>query len=186
MRNRAWTAACGLLAAAALLLGASAVSDGAWTKAAAWFASAAIGAGSVVLRRTFPPFLGLLLTLAAMVNTAGYVFHLWHQRTSFDEAVHGFTFFAGTASAGWFFLRRTPHLQGLYWKAALVGLMVGLAWEGFEWAIGIVGDTRDTVIDLLMDVVGALAAAALLQWTIGSHRPGKNTPANGGLKHAEG
>ena len=39
-------------------------------------------------------------------------------------------------------------------------LAMGLLWEGFEWVIGIIGSPRDTAVDLAMDVLGGLLAAA--------------------------
>nr|WP_294171107.1 hypothetical protein [uncultured Sphingomonas sp.] len=111
------------------------------------------------------------------MNTAGYLQALWHERTPFDETVHGFTAFAGMAAGGWFVLKQRPHLSGLLWKAAATGLMIGVAWEGFEWAIGIMGDLRDTIIDLVMDTAGALAAAALLRRVAGPGNPSEDRQA---------
>lgn len=163
LRNGAWAAACGLLASVALVLGVSAALQNDWARAAAWLACAFVGVAAVVFSRKLPPFFGALLTLTAMVNSAGYVFNLWHERTMFDEVVHGFAFFAGVSSVGWFVLQQRPGMTGLFWKAALAALGAGLAWEAFEWMIGIIGDTGDTLIDLLMDMIGALVAAALLR-----------------------
>ena len=163
LHGSGWAVACALLAFSALVLGVGASMSGDWVKVAAWLACAAIGIAAIIFRHTLPPFFGFLLTIAAMVNSAGYVFNLWHERTMFDEVVHGFAFFAGTSSVGWFVLQQRPGVTGLFWKAALAALVAGLAWEGFEWLIGIIGDTRDTLIDLAMDMIGALGAAALLR-----------------------
>jgi hypothetical protein len=163
-----WVAGDCILSLGLSLAGATAAMHGHWATAAAWLVCASIGVGAIVFRKALPPFFGLLLTVGASVNTAGYVQGLWHERTPFDEIVHGFTAFAGMAAAGWFVLRRRSQLVGLFWKAALIGLLVGLAWEGFEWAIGIMGDLRDTIIDLVMDTAGALAAAALLRRLAGT------------------
>ena len=156
---------CLLLAGAALVGSATEAARSQLMEASAWLACALVGGSAWLFRRTLHPLFGLLLTLAAIVNTAGYVFGLWHEQTPFDEIVHAFTAFAGMAAAGGMVLK--PHLQprsGLFWRAAAIALVIGLAWEAFEWAVGIIGDLRDTSIDLLMDVVGAVAAAALLLW----------------------
>lgn len=176
LHDSAWAVACGLLASGAIVLGASAALQGDWTRVAAWLACAAVGGAAVLFRRTLPPFFGVLLTVAAMVNSAGYVFNLWHERTMFDEVVHGFAFFAGMSAAGWFVLQQRPGMTGLFWKAALAALVAGLAWEAFEWMIGIMGDTRDTLIDLLMDMIGALSAAALLRKFVADRTPAIATP----------
>lgn len=105
-----------------------------------------------------------LLAGAALVNAAGYVLGLWHEETAFDEAVHLYTSFAVVAAIGrfapgrWAFWGSPPR----WWTLIVLGAALGLAWEAFEWVIGIVGSRRDTLIDLLMDVAGAAAAAVLL------------------------
>lgn len=162
-----WVAGNVILALAVAVAGVVAMMHTHWATAAAWVVCALLGVGTLMFQTALPPFFGLLLTLAATVNTAGYAQGLWHERTPFDEVVHGFTAFAGMAAAGWFVLKRQPQLSGLFWKAALTGLLIGVAWEGFEWAIGIMGDLRDTIIDLVMDTAGALAAAALLRRVAG-------------------
>lgn len=136
---------------------------GAWPTALAWFACMAVEVGVLAFRRSLPSFFGLMLTLAALVNAAGYVLNLWHDRTLFDELVHAFTSFAGMAAAGWLFLPANgrPSTAFFFWFA-LAGLAAGVAWEGFEWIIGIIGDMRDTLIDLLMDSLGIGAAGVLL------------------------
>ncbi|MDQ3074220.1 MAG: hypothetical protein M3Q88_01215 [Pseudomonadota bacterium] len=156
---------CLLLVVAALFGSAFSVAEDNWMGAAAWAACATIGVLALIFRRTLPPLFGLLLIIAAVVNTAGYVFDLWRDRTMFDEIVHAFTTFAGLASAGWLFLRQRPQAgDKLIWIAVGVGLAAGLAWEAFEYAIGMIGDLKDTIIDLVMDMIGAAAAGALVRW----------------------
>ena len=107
----------------------------------------------------------VLLVIAALVNAAGYLLDLWREETAFDEAVHFFTSFVVTLAGGLALLRvrRLAHsrLQLLFAVVGL-GLALGLAWEAFEWLIGIVGSPRDTRVDLLMDAGGAAAAAAVI------------------------
>lgn len=171
LHHFAWPVVCGLLASVAAVLGIGATLQGDWTSAAAWSACVLVGGAAMVFRRTLPPFFGFLLTLTVMVNTAGYVFNLWHERTPFDEIVHAFAFCAGTSTAGWFVLQQSPRMGGLFLKAALAALVAGLAWEAFEWTTGIVGDTRDTLVDLLMDIIGALVAAGLLRRVVATTAP---------------
>ncbi len=114
-----------------------------------------------------------LLCLVVAVNVAGYVLNLWRERTMFDELVHAATSFAGMAALMWVAARRARRLNGMRGiavvaTALVAGLILGLAWEGFEWLIGIIGDQRDTLIDLAMDCLGAAAAGLLFS----SSRPG--------------
>lgn len=44
------------------------------------------------------------------------------------------------------------------------GLLVGLVWEAFEFPIGMIGGVEDTLVDLLMDALGAFCAGVLLKW----------------------
>lgn len=97
-----------------------------------------------------------LLALAALINGAGYAFTLWHDRTAFDEAVHCYTSFAIVAAVGRYAFPRSSSLALI-----IFGIAIGVGWEIFEWAIGIIGDPYDTMGDLLMDGLGAALAAAL-------------------------
>jgi hypothetical protein len=99
------------------------------------------------------------------VNAAGYLLTLWHDKTIFDEAVHLYTSFAVVAGIGRLAVGKRL-LQGQlsrWWALLVVGIGLGLAWEVFEWAIGIIGSRRDTIIDLLMDTAGAAVVSALVQ-----------------------
>jgi len=108
----------------------------------------------------------LLLIVAATVNAAGYILGLWHERTLFDEIVHAFTTFAGMTALIWMATRDGRVLNGasalsVIAFALLAGFILGLVWEGFEWLIGIIGNQRDTLVDLAMDSLGAVAAGVL-------------------------
>ena len=79
------------IAVAAACLAAWHVAMGAWPFALTWIAIAALAAACAVFSEKLPPFFGSMVTLAAVVNGAGYTVGLWQQETSFDEAVHAFT-----------------------------------------------------------------------------------------------
>lgn len=116
---------------------------------------------------------GLLLALAALVNAAGYVLTLWHQDSAFDEATHFFTSFAVVAAIGWWLAGSTglgSRRGSLFLSLLAIGLALGFLWEMFEWAAGIVGSLRDTLIDLAMDSAGSAAAGALSVWIAGKLR----------------
>lgn len=123
------------------------------------------GLGGLVLKAQdrLPAIFALPIVIAGVVNAAGYVLGLWHETTPFDEIVHAFTSFSVGAGAAWIVLGRTQMLQaGEPGKVVLAvlasGFVLGLVWELFEWSIGIIGGAEDTMIDLLMDAIGAAAA----------------------------
>lgn len=116
-----------------------------------------------------------LVAAAVLVNAAGYLLTLWHEKTIFDEAVHFYTSFAVVAAIGRLALEK-KWLRGTAsrWAALpVVGMVLGLAWEVFEDIIGIIGTRHDTLMDLAMDLAGAVLAAALINGVSGRlHRIG--------------
>lgn len=159
-----------MLLFAALAWAAWKISAGQWYAGGALGAVSAVAIASIVGGKRLPPLFGMLLTTAAMLNASGYVMNLWHERTSFDEITHAFTAFAGMAALGWRLAkRRSPLVRGVGLTGSIIaaGIVLGLAWEAFELAIGIVGSLSDTRMDLLMDAFGAAAAAALVGWLAG-------------------
>lgn len=118
-------------------------------------------------------FYAALLIVAALVNAAGYLLNLWHEETVFDEVVHFYTSFAVVAAIGRAALAAGRlRRRGSRWTALpLIGLVLGLAWEAFEYAIGIIGSRHDTLMDLAMDMAGALLATVLVSAAAGQLRP---------------
>jgi len=160
----AW--ACRAIAAVATLYGLWALVSSPWSETIVSAVIALIATAALYGRAKLPIFFGLAIVVAAAVNAAGYVFTLWHEETAFDEIVHAYTGFAGMAAIGWGMIRARTFpgwSPGLLVAAMLgIGLVLGIAWEGFEALIGIVGSRKDTLIDLAMDMAGALVAALLL------------------------
>lgn len=140
-----------------------------------WF-EAGIMAGFVlaaflfgVWRDWLPSLFTFLFTFAAAMNALGYVLELWKTPFWFDEVVHVITPFTIVAAVAWIMVKRdnafplkNPAEYPI--KIVLIGLVVGVLWEGLEWAIGIVGTWNDTLVDLLMDGIGA-SLAALFCWS---------------------
>jgi hypothetical protein len=153
-----------LLLTLVLATGAYAGWAGDWVEAGVLIALGGFGGWYVKAQDQLPELFVLLVVMAGVLNAAGYVLGLWNETTPFDEFVHLFTSFAGCAAVGWLILVRTQMVQaGQRGKLVLVvlaiGIVLGLLWEVFEWAIGIIGGVEDTMIDLLMDSLGAVAAA---------------------------
>lgn len=146
-----------------------------------WYDAAALGAVAVVgfifiaAKDRLPSLFTLLFVIAALINALGYVLTLWHERTPFDEIVHAFTSFTVCAAAGWLLLSRTRLVSGdenvkLVLAVAAIGLVIGVLWEIFEWIIGIIGGPTDTIMDLVMDMIGAVAAGLFCAWAAGRNR----------------
>lgn len=157
-----------LVAAAALLLAWL----GRWFDTLAMGALVALGVVFLLNGRRLPGVFSLLFVVAALVNTAGYAFDVWHDPIWFDEVVHAYTSFAGMAAIGWLIVRGSV-LDGkssawrLIVSVTAIGLAIGVLWEIFEWAIGIIGTRLDTRRDLVMDTLGAIAAGLWCAWVAG-------------------
>lgn len=126
--------------------------------------------GFVRYEDRLPCLFDLLFVAAAVLNGLGYVFNLF-PIGPYDELAHFYTTFALTLSLGFLFyyslrseFRAHRHLFVL--AIASFGCTVGVFWEFFEWATGIIGSLGDTLGDLAMDALGAGLAALLAGWAI--------------------
>lgn len=111
----------------------------------------------------------VIVVIAILVNAAGYALNLYDRFGWFDEVTHTYTSFTltlllalllyGDVLSG---VRRSPILLVLI--VASLGIAIGALWEIAEWVYdqmvpenAILGKT-DTMIDLMLDSLGALAA----------------------------
>jgi VanZ family protein len=148
---------------------------GRFVEALAMAAVAGLGVVLLAAPARFAALFRLVLLAAAMVNAVGYLLDLWEARGPFDELVHAFTSFAGCAGISWLLLGRTDLVSGrapgrLVGVTVAIGVVVGIAWEVFEWLVGIIGERDDTVSDLVMDAIGALLAGLFCAWVAGRRR----------------
>ncbi len=160
LRTASWSIVAGLFAAGAYAIPVDPV------EGAVLLGLAVLSGIALYFQRALPSSIMLLLIMAATVNAAGYIVGLWHERTMFDEIVHAFTTFAGMTAVTWMATRDGRLLEeasavSVVAAALVAGLVLGMVWEGFEWLIGIIGNQRDTLIDLAMDSLGAVAAGLL-------------------------
>lgn len=162
-------------AALILLVGGLAVwlaLRGLWLEAAALAGTAAMGLFFMFARDRLPEIFTLLFLIAGAANSAGYILNLWHQPMWFDEVAHAYTGFAGCAAIGWYLMAGTalsPRDRAMHFVLAVagIGLVLGIAWEVFEWLVGIINGWADTLIDIVMDVIGAVAAGLFCVWAAG-------------------
>lgn len=116
----------------------------------------------------------ILLGAAGLLNAAGYAFGLWDRPFWFDEVVHAYTMFAITLVLALRLYDVTltgarEHGLLLVLTIAAIGVGIGGLWEVAEWAYdqwmaegdAILGKW-DTMVDLIADTAGTLAAGALL------------------------
>jgi hypothetical protein len=125
-----------------------------------------------------PSILEFLAGLVGLANAGGWVWNWFTEVPGYDEAIHGFTMCVIGLVLGFYIHyaredepRRThPGAAFVGWIIAL-SLLVGLAWEGIEWAFNIIGSAWDTFFDLLMDTLGGLVAGLLAAWAIRNKPP---------------
>lgn len=113
----------------------------------------------------------IAIAVAVAANVAGYLFNLWDTPTWYDEVVHGYTLFALTfllaVTCYRFLTEQSGHGFLIIVAIAALGLALGALWEVFEWghdqitAQNTILGKYDTIIDLVMDTLGALVAALL-------------------------
>ena len=162
--SNGWRYAGFFLTAVALFAAAYLALQGRWWDAAVMGGFVVAAVLFALWRDRLPSLFTFLFTLVAAINAAGYVFNLFKTPFWFDEFVHVITPFAVVAALAWLLIRRDnaqPRRNtGSYFiKIVLLGIVIGLLWEGFEWLIGIIGTVQDTLIDLTMDTIGSILAA---------------------------
>lgn len=110
-----------------------------------------------------------LLLVAVAANAAGYLFNLYPRFAWFDEVVHAYTTFALTLVIALYLYGAVlagarAHAFLLVLVIAALGLALGALWEVAEWGYdllargNVIKGKQDTIIDLVVDTAGALAA----------------------------
>jgi uncharacterized membrane protein YjdF len=112
----------------------------------------------------------VLVAVTATANILGYTADLYHRWWWFDRVLHPSTILAMTFAAAVLILGpglRNGHPIIMFVLIASVGLAIGALWEVVEWSFDRIahGDNikgkYDTIMDLIMDSVGATLAGAL-------------------------
>ena len=117
-----------------------------------------------------PTVFDLLFALAALMGALGYAFDLFGEVVPYDELTHSFTTFSVSLAFYFLFYAGAAPQQravALATSVFTLGVTVGAYWEIFEWFF--VGEytMADTIGDLIVDSLGALAAALValfLRW----------------------
>ncbi|MBD2252147.1 hypothetical protein [Nostoc parmelioides] len=152
----------------------------------------------VVQDDKLPTLFDFLFVLAALLNATGWVWGLFGKPGPYDEIVHAYTTFAITLALSFFVYSSMLNLFRNHTLLYLVtitsfGIAIGALWEIAEWSAGKVLSTQviesldDTIIDLVMDSLGAALAAltslwALRQWTNRNIEVNNLLPLRGGSR----
>jgi VanZ family protein len=129
----------------------------------------------LIMTEQIPAFINFVVVLAALVNAAGYVWNLYDRFWLFDEAVHSYTIFALTLPLGFIaFYAVLDALREHRWQfifaIASFGIAIGALWEVAEWAFdqivagNVIKGKTDTIVDIIIDSIGALLAGWLSVW----------------------
>lgn len=123
----------------------------------------------LVIRR-LPSLLAFVAILAAVVNAGGWAWSWYDAVPWFDELVHTYSPFAIVAVLMFWFWRVgwvTARPASGKWVilAAGCGLAVGVSWEILE-SLFIDLRPQDTIVDLVLDTVGASMGGWLSGWVI--------------------
>jgi hypothetical protein len=118
------------------------------------------------MQNRLPSLFDLLFVIAALLNAGGWVWNLFERVGPYDEITHAFTSFAVTlALSFWVYgaLLTSFYSHRLLYVLAIAsfGISIGVMWEFVEWAIGVIDSLQDTLIDLVMDSIGATLAAVI-------------------------
>ncbi len=125
----------------------------------------------VAMEQQLPTLFDFLFVIAALLNAGGWAWGLFYQPGPYDEITHAFTTFSITLALS--FLVYTPMLnlfrnhRVLYiLTIASFGISIGALWEIFEWATQLINSLNDTIVDLIMDTLGAFLAALISLWAL--------------------
>jgi hypothetical protein len=170
VNSRAWRvlawAGIVLQAAALVFVLSSQQWGGAWILAG----FLALSVVFMLMQDRLPSLLSLLVVLAALHNAGGWAWEWYKQLAGFDEFAHAFSAFAVVSACsyvawtrGW--VNAAPGSGKFVLLATAAGFGLGVAWEIFESTFLSLAPV-DTVVDLVLDTIGAAIAGAFAGWVI--------------------
>jgi hypothetical protein len=136
-----------------------------------------------------PTLFDFLFVLAALLNATGWVWNLFGMPGPYDEIVHAYTTFAITLALSFLVYGSMLNIFRNHTLLYLVtitsfGIAIGALWEVTEWSAGKILNTQviesldDTIIDLVMDTIGAGLAALISLWALRDWTSGNTNPTN--------
>ncbi|WP_137388787.1 hypothetical protein [Rhodoligotrophos defluvii] len=141
--------------------------NGAWAIAAFFVVSLTF----LLIQDRLPGLLKLLVILAAILNALGWSFDYFNRVVWYDEVVHVFSSLAVMSAIGHLGWTRgviggAPQSFTFICTIVAIGFGLGVAWEIIEM-IFLNLRVGDTIVDLVLDVLGAAGGALLAGWVIG-------------------
>jgi hypothetical protein len=126
----------------------------------------------VVRDDRLPTLFDFLFVVAALLNAMGWVWGLFAMPGAYDEIVHAYTlalsFLVYSSMLTIFRDRKLLYCVTI----TSFGIAIGALWEIAEWSAGLILKTKviesldDTIIDLIMDALGAGLAALISLWAL--------------------
>ncbi|HEY9768229.1 MAG TPA: hypothetical protein V6C71_06925 [Coleofasciculaceae cyanobacterium] len=119
----------------------------------------------VIKDRNLPTLFDFLFVLAALLNAGGWI-GLFYQPGPYDEITHAFTTFSVTLALSFIVYSSMLTVFRSHRRLYLLtiisfGIAIGALWEIFEWVTATINSLDDTIVDLIMDTIGAIAASLL-------------------------
>ncbi|WP_216595659.1 hypothetical protein [Myxosarcina sp. GI1] len=124
----------------------------------------------VLKDRQLPTLFDLLFVIAALLNAGGWI-GLFYQPGPYDEIVHGYTTFSITLAVSFIVYHSMLSVfrsHRLLYIVTIIsfGIAIGALWEIFEWVTATINSLDDTIVDLIMDTIGAIVASLLSLWAL--------------------
>ncbi|WP_044171820.1 hypothetical protein [Kamptonema formosum] len=125
----------------------------------------------VTADQRLPTLFDFLFVVAALLNAGGWVWDLFYMPGPYDEITHAFTTFSVTLALSFlFYSPMLPLFQDHRWLYLLAiasfGISIGALWEIVEWLTQVIDSLNDTIVDLMMDALGAGLAAGMSLWAL--------------------
>lgn len=119
----------------------------------------------IIKDRQLPTLFDLLFVIAALLNAGGWI-GLFYQPGPYDEIVHAYTTFSITLALSFIVYSSMLPIFNSHRRLYLLtiisfGIAIGALWEVFEWVTATINSLDDTIVDLIMDTIGAIAASLL-------------------------
>lgn len=149
--------------------------NGAWTIAL----FLGLSTGFLLMQDRLPGLIDFLVVLAALLNAGGWAWEWYQTFAWFDEFVHGFTSFAVVAAIAWIawsrrWITAASGSKAFILQAAAIGFGLGVVWEIVE-SLFLNLTFWDTIVDLIMDTLGAAVAGWFLGQITPNARPSSGT-----------